>query len=198
MVRHAPTFMSLAEFQQSSFMSCEKDLETIIEKLFIRSAPYSDQLKRLLAINNKDCLSDQTNADYIAHLTTLTPAQLIQRGFLKTAPKLEFDQHESVKAYIIIEFNSFTPNRTNPEFRDCVIDFNIICHTDHWDLGNYQCRPIKIMGYIDGILNKTKLSGIGTLNFVGANEIVIDENLSGYLLRYSAIHGSDDTIPVKE
>ena len=98
----------------------------------------------------------------------------------------------------MIEFNNFSPNNTNPEFRDCVIDFNIICHTAHWDLGDYQLRPIKIMGYIDGLLNKTRLSGIGTLQFMNANEIVLDENLSGYLLRYAAIHGSDDLIPIKD
>jgi len=55
-------------------------------------------------------------------------------------------------------------------------------------------RPIKIAGYIDGILNNNKLSGIGTLNFAGMNEIILDENLAGYCLMYVATHGSDDWI----
>ena len=55
-------------------------------------------------------------------------------------------------------------------------------------------RPIKIAGYIDGILNNNKLSGIGTLNFAGMNEIILDENLAGYCLMYTATHGSDDYI----
>ena len=33
---------------------------------------------------------------------------------------------------------------------DCTIMIDILCHTDCWDLGNYQIRPLKIAGYIDG------------------------------------------------
>ena len=48
---------------KSSFLSCEKDAETIIKKLFVTSKPYSDDLKRLLVINKKDCL-DKSNENY--------------------------------------------------------------------------------------------------------------------------------------
>jgi hypothetical protein len=65
-------------------------------------------------------------------------------------------------------------------------------------MNDFQIRPIKIAGYIDGILNNTKLTGIGELNFMGLNEIVLDEVLSGYTLSYRAIHGSDDRIPDEE
>ena len=50
-------------------------------------------------------------------------------------------------------------------------------------------------GYIDGILDKSKLSGIGELNFMGCNELILNENLSGYTLMYQAVHGSDDRLP---
>ena len=49
----------------SSFLSCEKDTETIIRRLFIDNQPYSNELKRLLIINNPDCLQDKTNPEYI-------------------------------------------------------------------------------------------------------------------------------------
>ena len=65
-------------------------------------------------------------------------------------------------------------------------------------MDNYQIRPLKIAGYIDGILNNAKLTGIGTLNFIGCKEIVLDEVLSGYTLSYRAVHGSDDSIPDEE
>lgn len=65
-------------------------------------------------------------------------------------------------------------------------------------MDDYQIRPLKIAGYIDGILNKSKLTGIGELNFMGCNELVLDEVLSGYTLSYRAIHGSDDKIPEEE
>ena len=50
---------------QSSFLSCEKDTEAIVKKLFVESRPYSDLLKRLLLINTKDCLYDMTNPKYL-------------------------------------------------------------------------------------------------------------------------------------
>lgn len=45
----------------TSFLSCEKDAESILRKLFIESRPYSDYLKRLLVINTKDCLDNLDN-----------------------------------------------------------------------------------------------------------------------------------------
>ena len=41
-------------------------------------------------------------------------------------------------------------------------------------------------------MNETRLSGIGTLQFMGAQEVVLNEYLGGMLLRYRATHGNDD------
>lgn len=181
----------------SSFLSCEKDIEEILKKLFISSKPYSDLLKRLLVINTKDCLDAQEDA-VKEKLNEMTLAKLRKDGYIKLEPKLRFGEHEEVKAYIIISCDNFTPNLTNPYYRDCTVTFDIICHTDHWDLNNYRVRPLKIAGYIDGILNETKLSGIGTFNFMGCNQLILDENLSGYTLMYRAVHGNDDRLAAEE
>lgn len=53
-------------------------------------------------------------------------------------------------------------------------------------------RPAKIAGYIDGLLNRSRLTGIGTLQFAKGEEIIINETWAGYSLTYWAIHGSDD------
>lgn len=182
----------------SSFLSCEKDTETILKKLFVESRPYSDELKRLLVINTKDCLDDTTNPTYIEKIQSMSVAKLREEGYIKLEPKINFPEHEEIKAYMIVSFDNFTPNKNNPQFRDCTVSFDIICHTDFWDIGNYRLRPVKIVGYIDGILNESRLSGIGTLNFLGCNQLILDENLSGYSLSYRAIHGSDDQIPGAE
>ena len=55
---------------KSSFLSCEKDTESIIHKLFVDSRPHSDMLKRLLLINTPDCLNDMTNQVYIDRKST--------------------------------------------------------------------------------------------------------------------------------
>lgn len=182
---------------KSSFLSVEKDIGTIINKLFIESRPYSDMLKRLLMINTKDCLENQT--DVCRELISSTSVKdLKEKGYIRIIPKLDFGEHEEVKSYILITMDNFTPNAENPEFRDCTITFDVICHTKYSDLGDYRIRPLKICGYIDGILDKTRLSGIGILNFVGANQLILNEELQGYTLMYRAVHGSDDKLTDEE
>lgn len=177
----------------SSFLSCEKDIETILKKLFIESKPYSDILKRLLVINTKDCLEDNSEV-VLNKIQQTTLSQLIKDKYIRLSPKIEIEEHDEVKAYLIISSDNYTTNENNPYYRDCTITFDIICYTDYWDIGNYRLRPLKIAGYIDGILNNAKLSGIGTFNFIGCNELILNETLSGYTLSYRAIHGNDDKI----
>ena len=45
------------------------------------------------------------------------------------------------------------------------------------------------------MLNNARLSGIGTFQFLGCNELILDENWSGYTLLFEAIHGTDDKLP---
>ena len=182
----------------SSFLSCEKDIEEILRKLFVSSKPYSDYLKKLLVINTKDCLDNETSTTIQQKIADMNLAKLRQEGYIKLEPKIRFGENEEVKSYIIVSCDNFSPNATNPYYRDCTVTFDIICHTDYWDIGNYRIRPLKIAGYIDGILNKARLSGIGTFNFIGCNQLILNEELSGYTLIYSAIHGNDDKLEAEE
>ena len=175
---------------RSTFLSCGKDQELIWRKLLVESKPYSDKLKRLLIINTPDCL-DRIQAQYQDKINTYTIKRMKDEQYIKAVPKLSFGEHEEVKSYIMLEFDDFTPTQ-NPEYRDCVISFSIICHLDYWEMEDYQLRPWMIAGYIDGILNEARLSGIGTLQFLGASQLVLNEYLGGVLIRYVATHGHDD------
>ena len=66
----------------SSFLSFEKDIETILRKLFVESHPYSDILKRLLVINTKDCLDNEDSPAIKEKLEGMTLAKLRQEGLL--------------------------------------------------------------------------------------------------------------------
>ena len=176
---------------KSSFLSCEKDLEIIIEELFVKNKQYARTLKKLLIINTKDCLDNPKYNDIVDKYSV---ADMINQGYIRFRPRIEMEEHEEVKSYIIISFDNFLES-SNPEFRDNTISFDIICHTDYWDLGDYKLRPFKILGYIDGMLNKSKITGIGILNFLNCKALLLSEHLSGYTLNYIAYHGSDDLIP---
>lgn len=182
----------------SSFLSCEKDTETIIRRLFIDNQPYSNELKRLLIINNPDCLQDKTNPEYIKVINDISISDMIKKGYIELDPKLKFHEHEEIRSFICISYDNFVTNPTNPKFRDCTINFDIICNYDQWNLGNFQQRPYKIAGYIDGLLNNTRLSGIGKLEFVAATDIPLPSEWGGITMMYRAVHGSDDQIPPEE
>ena len=143
----------------------------------------------------RGAINQQTDEEGLRKLTEEESIALFGKN-IKVIPKLYIDN--SVLNYIVISFDNFVPNATNPEFRDCVVMIDIICHTDYWDVGNFRLRPLKIAGYIDGILNNCKLSGIGTFQFMGCSEVVLSEELSGYCLMYAATHGADDYIEDEE
>lgn len=174
----------------SSFVSTEQDAEKILKRLFVQCQPYSSILKKLLLIHTSDCL--EPNEEYDDFVSKYSVKKLVEEGYIRLSPKVKLPEFPKTKSYIIITFDSFTPNAKNPEFRDCTVNFDILCPSDNWDVGNFAQRPLKIMGYIDGILNNQKLSGIGTFNFMGANLLILDNELSGYSLSFRAVHGSDD------
>lgn len=173
----------------SHFLSCEKDFDIILRKLFVESKPYCNILKRLLVANVKECLDDDGEA--LKKVDNMSLPELYSKGYIRLVPKLAMEEHAEVKSYIIVGFDNFTQT-SNDEFKDNIITFDILCHPDYWDLGGFRLRPLKIAGYIDGILNKSRLTGIGTLEFVGLNQLILNQELMGYSLMYRAVHGSDD------
>ena len=176
----------------SSFLSCEKDTEIILRKLFVEARPHSDILKRLLIVAAPDALDK--NYD----VSSYNLKRLLDEQYINLDPLIKMPEHDQIKAFIGLHFDNFTPNATNPEFRDSMIHIDVICHHDYWNLGDYRQRPFKILGYIDGILNKSKLTGIGQVNFVGCSKAVLNDDWSAFALTYMAIHGSDDMIPSEE
>ena len=178
---------------KSSFLSCEKDFQTILRRLFVESRPYDRFLKKLLVINTKDCIDAIDNEVYEKKIDEMSIAKLRKEGYVKFEPVIKVPEDEEVKSYIIISFDNFLPT-SNPEYRDCTVSFDILCHTEYWDIGDYRLRPLKIAGYIDGILNNAKLSGIGELKFRNCSEMILDNELAGYSLTYEAVHGNDDKL----
>lgn len=63
---------------------------------------------------------------------TIEQSNMLFGKNIKIVPKLTVDG--SVLNYIMINFDNFSTNATNPEFRDNIIEFDIICHFDQWKL----------------------------------------------------------------
>ena len=161
----------------SSFLSMEKDLNQITGSML-----RNKNLKKLLYYTTENALS-------MPDLTDDQSVSLFGRN-IRIAPKLFIDQE--IVNYIIISFDDFSPNTKNPEFRDCTICFDIICHFDQWKLTDFKLRPYRIAAELDSMFNKARFSGIGRLEFLGGLQMLLDDEYGGLTLRYRAINGEDD------
>ena len=164
-------------YPKSSFLSAEKDMGIIVDLIM-----KNDRLKKMLYYTTKDCLNKPK-------LTDEQTYEMFGKQ-IKIVPKLYVDG--SVLNYIIISFDNFTGNRTNPEFRDNIIEFDIICHFDQWHMKDFELRPYKIAAELDSMLNQKRLAGIGKLEFLGANQMILTDEYAGLCVMYQAIHGEED------
>lgn len=162
---------------KSSFLSMEKDMGIIVNKIC-----ENERLKRLLYYTSPDAI-DRPN------LTDDQMYELFKKN-IRIIPKLTIDG--AVRNYLIISFDDFSQNNTNPEFRDNVLEIDIVCHFDQWPLKDFQLRPYRIAAELDSMLDKTHLTGIGELEFEGANQILLTDDYAGLCLSYRAIHGEED------
>lgn len=162
---------------KSSFLSMEKDTRIIAN--LILSNP---RIKKMLYYTTSDCLNRPAVTDQQTY-------DMFGKN-IKLIPKLTVDK--SVLNYIIISFDNFVPNATNPEFRDNIIEFDIICHFDQWEMKDFQLRPYRIAAELDSLLDNKHLTGIGTLHFMGANQMILTDEFAGLCLMYEAIHGEED------
>lgn len=161
----------------SSFLSLDKDLSLIVDKLM-----QDERLCRLLYYPTKDCINQN-------NLTSEQKVQLFTKQ-ISIVPKITIDPE--IYNYLIVSFDSFLPNDTNPQFRNNTLGFDIISHFSTWVINDSQIRPYRIAAEIDTILSEIKLTGIGELEFYGADFKVINDEFIDLVVLYSAIHGGED------
>ena len=162
---------------KSSFLSMEKDMGIIVNKIC-----ENERLKRLLYYTSPDAI-DRPN------LTDDQMYELFKKN-IRIIPKLTIDG--TVRNYLIISSDDFAQNNTNSAFRDSVLEIDIVCNFDQWPLKDFQLRTYRIAAELDSMLDKTHLTGIGELEFEGANQILLTDDYAGLCLSYRAIHGEED------
>jgi hypothetical protein len=57
---------------------------------------------------------------------------------------------------------------------------------------DFELRPYKIAAEIDTMFNDKRLTGIGTLKFLGMTQMVLTDEFAGLCLLYNAVHGEED------
>jgi hypothetical protein len=153
-----------------NFSQMGRDLQIIMEKLVT-----NNNIAKLLYYGEKEALS-QPDLDADTRLAMVN-------DYIRVTPVLAKDTE--AKNYIIIQFDNFSPSPADPmTYKEFILTFGIFCNSQSWILDNYQLRPYAIMNEIDKMFNMSKLNSSGPINFIGANSLIINENLLGFSISY--------------
>ena len=161
--------------RQYSFENVPKDMQTISEKLMS-----SQTILKLLyhtqsdALHQDDIVDNETLIDIADHNILFEP-------------EIRIPQNNG--SLVIISFDQFRPNETNPAFLDNLLMIDILCPTNQWEMETYQKRPFAIMAEMQKLFSGKKLNGIGKVNFLSADLLRMGD-LAGYQLGYEIINDS--------
>ena len=88
------------------------------------------------------------------------------------------------RAFIIVVFDKFIVNGDNPDFKLSTIRFDIVCPFNEWIVNGDNLRPYLLMQEVDNLFNQAKLSGIGNLQFLRCEPLVLSPQMGGYTMYY--------------
>ena len=98
-------------------------------------------------------------------------------------PKI-FDDSTEKTSYVVAIFSGFNVNAFNPDYKLSTVRFDVACPYDEWVLNDKSLRPYLMMQEIDDMFNGAQMAGIGTLQFVRADSIVLTPQIGGYSMLY--------------
>lgn len=164
----------LMGLDRADFSTVEKDFEDIVSRIL-----GNENILKLLYFNTPDCLEKGK--------TDITPEIIneIASENLRIVPSLRVPKNKG--SYIIITFDSFSPNRENQEFMDNIILFDVLCPSELWMMDDYMMRPFRIMHELQRMFNDKPLNGIGKVYSLGASLLNLGD-YNGYQLAFSVIN----------
>ena len=135
----------------------------------------NQRLCRLLKYSVRDPFDDKKYKD-------VDGVELLNKQIM-IMPKI-FDDSTEKTSYVVAMFSNFTTNVLNPDFKLSTVRFDIACPYDEWVLNDKSLRPYLMMQEIDDMFNGAQMAGIGTLQFVRAESIVLTPQIGGYSMLY--------------
>lgn len=162
---------------ESSFLSVDKDISLICDKV-----ARNKRLQKYLYYNTSNPLAESDLTE--EEINSMFGKQI------KIVPKFHLEG-EAIN-YIIISSDTFVQNANNPAFTNSLIELDIICHYDNWQLKDFELRPYKIAAELHTMLMNERLSGLGEVTLVGGTRLVLSPEYAGLCLIYEAIHGIED------
>ena len=87
-------------------------------------------------------------------------------------------------SFIIVVFDNYTINPSNPDFKVSRIRFDVVCPFSEWVVNADNLRPYLLMQEIDSMFNQAKLNGLGNLQFTHSTPLVLSPQMGGYSMYY--------------
>lgn len=156
-----------------SFKNVEKDLAYVASKVI-----QDEELLKLLSLQE-----NRTEP-----LTAKEKKEIIKKSF-RTVPKIT-NINETDWSYIVVSFDHFTENAENPEHRDKLMVFDIICNLETWDMDDFKLRPYQIAGRLDVLFNKKSLCGTYSVNFASGTYNPVNSEIAGLILIYNVTYST--------
>lgn len=100
---------------------------------------------------------------------------------IRIKPKV--NPNECTEAFLVISIPSFSPS-DNIDFNDATVTVDVICPIDKWLIDDICPRPFKIMSQVYEELQGSRVTGIGTLEFFGAEQNVIYEEVTDHQMTF--------------
>ena len=103
--------------------------------------------------------------------------QTILNDAIRIKPKVE--PYEVTQGFVIISIPNFGVG-DNMDFNDATITIDVICPIDKWLIDDICPRPYKIMERVYDCLQSSRVTGIGTMEFISCSQNVIYEDVTDH------------------
>lgn len=103
---------------------------------------------------------------------------------IRVIPKApDFDEEKG--SFVIVLLDQFIVDPGNIDVKLVEIRIDVICPMDEWSINEESLRPFLIMSEIQSAFDGIKINGIGKLNFLKAERIVLSETHAGYSMTFN-------------
>lgn len=158
-------------------------LQRVESTLFaIRNKLYNNEDIRKLLFH------DSNNA-----LNMLAPSKEEVSEYITVKPIFEFENKEGYEQNSII---NIYPIQVDPiddrQGIEGVIQINVVCNTDQWELIDNKIRPLQLANKIIKLINNNKFTVSNKLTLNTMTELILSKKMTGFALLFDVVDGSGE------
>ena len=141
----------------------------------------NDTLRKLLYCDTPDALEcEAPKAKEVNKYITLKPVYEFEN-------KEDYNQSSMINIYTT-QIDPADEGR----YTASVIQINVVCNTDVWELDDSKIRPLRICEEVIRMVDKAKFSASNKLELATITDLIISKKMFGYALLFDLVDGSGE------